>query len=205
MKLIFATQNPNKVKEISKMLPPQLKIVSLNELNFLQELEETQSTLEGNALQKARYVFEQFSQNCFAEDTGLEVGALNGEPGVFSARYAGEQKNMSDNISLLLKNLENEADRKARFRTVIALILDGKEYLFEGIVSGKIIDELRGSSGFGYDPVFVPDGCEKTFAQFTFEEKNSVSHRARAFEKMKSFLAETVAVKKKPAIHQHNE
>ena len=153
-----------------------------------EELPETHETLHENALEKARFVHEKFKQNCFAEDTGLEVEALNGAPGVYSARYAGEEKNHTKNIEFLLKNLQTADNRKARFRTVIALILDDKEYLFEGIVNGHIADEPKGKMGFGYDPVFVADGHAKTFAETPLEEKNKISHRALAFGQLKNFL-----------------
>lgn len=188
MKLIFATQNKHKLEEVTKMLPSGIELQSLSDLNYFEELPETHETLHENALEKAVFVAEKFKRNCFAEDTGLEVEALNGEPGVYSARYAGEQKNHTDNINLLLKNLNGIANRKARFRTVIALILNGKEYLFEGIVNGSIIESPKGTMGFGYDPIFVADGYDKTFAEICIEEKNNISHRAKAFQALKTFL-----------------
>jgi XTP/dITP diphosphohydrolase len=188
MQLIFATQNQNKIQEIQTMLPPNLQLASLKDLNYNEELPETHETLHENALEKARYVAEKFNTNCFAEDTGLEVEALNGAPGVYSARYAGEQKNHTDNINLLLKNLQGETNRKARFRTVIALILYGKEHLFEGIVNGIIIETPKGTKGFGYDPIFIADGHTASFAEISIEDKNNISHRARAFSALKTFL-----------------
>lgn len=188
MELIFATQNLNKAKEIEAKLGTSFSIKDLKSIGITEEIPETAETLEGNALQKARYVYEKTNENCFADDTGLEVNALNGAPGVYSARYGGLQKNADDNMNVLLKNLANEKNREAQFRTVIALIIDGKEHLFEGIAKGKIIREKQGTEGFGYDPIFVPEGYEKTFAEMSLEEKNTLSHRAKAFEKMKDYL-----------------
>jgi XTP/dITP diphosphohydrolase len=188
MELIFATQNQNKLQEIKSMLPQNLQIKSLQDLNYHEELPETHETLHENALEKANFVAQLFKTNCFAEDTGLEVEVLNNAPGVYSARYAGEHKNHTDNINLLLKNLKGKNNRAARFRTVIALILNGKEYIFEGTVEGYIIEEPKGSKGFGYDPVFVANNYTETFAQISIEEKNNISHRAKAFNKLKTFL-----------------
>ena len=158
MKLNFATNNNHKLKEVQEVLGDSFQIESLHELGIHEDIPENQQTLEGNALQKARFLYQRTGESCFADDTGLEVEALNGAPGVYSARYAGESKNSLDNMALLLKNMEGKQNRKARFRTVIALILDGKEYLFEGIVNGVITEQPRGTAGFGYDPLFVPDG-----------------------------------------------
>ncbi len=188
MRLVFATQNQNKINEIQTMLPPYLQLLSLKDLNYTEELPETHETLHENALEKARFVAGKFNTNCFAEDTGLEVEVLGGAPGVYSARYAGEQKNHTDNINLLLKNLQGKTNRKARFRTVIALILNGKEHLFEGIVNGTISETPKGTKGFGYDPVFIADGHSATFAEISIEDKNNISHRARAFSALKTFL-----------------
>jgi XTP/dITP diphosphohydrolase len=188
MELIFATQKQNKLQEIKSMLPQNLQIKSLQDLNYHEELPETHETLHENALEKANFVAQLFKTNCFAEDTGLEVEVLNNAPGVYSARYAGEHKNHTDNINLLLKNLKGKNNRAARFRTVIALILNGKEYIFEGTVEGYIIEEPKGSKGFGYDPVFVANNYTETFAQISIEEKNNISHRAKAFNKLKTFL-----------------
>lgn len=188
MELVFATQNPHKAREIEAKLGDGFTIISLDTLGITEEIPETATTLEGNALMKARYVFEKTGRNCFADDTGLEVEALNGEPGVYSARYAGLQKNPEDNIRLLLEKLQPYSNRKARFRTVIALIIEGEEYTFDGIAEGEIISSKRGEEGFGYDPVFVPAGHTRTFAEMTLDEKNELSHRAKAFAKMKEHL-----------------
>ena len=185
---IFATNNPNKLKEVRHIANNKFNIVGIDEFGITEELPETQNTLEGNALQKARYLYEKISKNCFADDTGLEVEALNGRPGIFSARYAGEEKSSIDNIKKLLNELKDCSNRSAQFRTVVALILNGKEYLFEGIIKGKIIGELKGENGFGYDPVFVPLGFEKTFAELPLNIKNTISHRAQAFEKLFNLL-----------------
>ena len=164
------------------------QIESMRSLGINEDIPEDQLTLQGNALQKARFLYDRTGESCFADDTGLEVDALNGAPGVYSARYAGEAKNSLDNMALLLKNMSGIQNRKARFRTVIALILDGKEYLFEGIVNGTIAEEPRGTAGFGYDPLFVPDGYSTTFAEMDSEAKNAISHRGRAVEKLAAFL-----------------
>ena len=164
------------------------QIESMRSLGINEDIPEDKQTLEGNALQKARFLYDRTGESCFADDTGLEVDALNGAPGVYSARYAGEAKNSLDNMALLLKNMSGIQNRKARFRTVIALILDGKEYLFEGIVNGTITEEPRGTAGFGYDPLFVPDGYSTTFAEMDSEAKNAISHRGRAVEKLAAFL-----------------
>ena len=164
------------------------QIESMRSLGINEDIPEDQQTLEGNALQKARFLYDRTGESCFADDTGLEVDALNGAPGVYSARYAGEAKNSLDNMALLLKNMSGIQHRKARFRTVIALILDGKEYLFEGVVNGTIAEEPRGTAGFGYDPLFVPDGYSTTFAEMDSEAKNAISHRGRAVEKLAAFL-----------------
>ncbi len=188
MKLNFATNNNHKLKEVQEVLGDSFQIESLHELGIHEDIPENQQTLEGNALQKARFLYQKTGESCFADDTGLEVEALNGAPGVYSARYAGESKNSLDNMALLLKNMEGKQNRKARFRTVIALILDGKEYLFEGIVNGVITEQPRGTAGFGYDPLFVPDGYATTFAEMDSESKNAISHRGLAVEKLAAFL-----------------
>lgn len=188
-KLVFATHNANKAKEIVAILPDDYEVLTLDDIDFLDDIPETADTLQGNALIKARTIFEKTGLNCFADDTGLEVYALGNAPGVHSARYAGEQRSDDENISKLLQELDNKSDRKARFRTVIALILDGKEFLFEGIVEGEIRREATGNNGFGYDPVFSPENEKKTFAEMTLEEKNQMSHRARAFKKLTEFLS----------------
>ncbi|KAA6315794.1 Nucleoside triphosphate pyrophosphohydrolase [termite gut metagenome] len=187
-KLIFATNNPHKLEEVSLILGSKIKLLNLNDINCDVDIPETADTLEGNALLKARYVYENYHLNCFADDTGLEIEALNNEPGVYSARYAGEGKNSQANMMKVQQKLEREENRKARFRTVIALILNGKECLFEGIVRGEIIKEKRGSSGFGYDPIFMPEGYDKTFAELGNDVKNTISHRAAAVNKLCKFL-----------------
>ena len=188
MELIFATHNQNKVEEITAILPPVIEIKSLRDINFKNEIYETSKTLQGNALIKARTIFNQFKRNCFADDTGLEVEVLNGDPGVLSARYAGNQNIAIDNIKKLLRKLKNHDNRKAQFRTVIALIYDRNEYFFEGIIKGKIIREAKGNNGFGYDPIFQPENYILSFAQLDKEEKNKISHRAKAFRKLINFL-----------------
>lgn len=188
MELIFATHNQNKVEEITAILPPAIEIKSLRDINFKNEISETSETLQGNALIKARTIFNQFKRNCFADDTGLEVEVLNGDPGVLSARYAGNQNIAIDNIKKLLRKLKNHDNRKAQFRTVIALIYDRNEYFFEGIIKGKIIKEAKGNNGFGYDPIFQPENYFLSFAQLDKEEKNKISHRAKAFRKLINFL-----------------
>jgi XTP/dITP diphosphohydrolase len=188
MQLCFATNNANKLKEISAMLGADFKLISLQDIDVTEDIPETSDTIEANARQKAMYVFEHYAVPCFADDTGLEVKALGGAPGVYSARYAGEQKDPEANTRLLLKNLENKSDRSARFKSVICLADESGTYLFEGIINGKIINEKRGAGGFGYDPVFVPDGYEQTFAEMSAELKNQISHRAIAFQKLISFL-----------------
>ena len=164
------------------------QFLSLKDIDCLEEIPETSDTIKGNALQKARYVYEKYNQDCFSEDTGLEVEALNGAPGVYSARYAGEEKSAEANMEKVLKELEGIENRSARFKTIIALILDGKEYLFEGIVEGKILTDKKGKDGFGYDPIFVPENYEQTYAEMSLEEKNKMSHRALAVDKLKAFL-----------------
>lgn len=188
MKLVFSTGNLNKANEIKSMLPEDTELLTLKDLDLEDDIPETAPTLEGNAKLKAKYVVEHYNLDCFADDTGLEVYCLNNEPGVLSARYAGEQKSSEDNIKLLLSRLIEKNDRRARFRTVIALHLDGNLHTFEGIVEGKIIHEKRGEKGFGYDPIFIPDGYDNTFAEMSLNEKNMISHRAKAFAKMIEFL-----------------
>lgn len=188
-KIVFATNNQHKLDEVKKITEGLTEIVSLSEINCFDDIPETADTLEGNALQKARYVKDKFGFDCFADDTGLEVEALDNAPGVYSARYAGPDHNSESNMKLLLKNMEGITNRKARFRTVIALLMDGKEYLFDGIVEGVIIHEKRGNSGFGYDPVFVPNGYNETFAQLGSDIKNNISHRAKAVLKLHDFLS----------------
>ncbi len=187
-KLCFATNNEHKLKEVSAMLRSKFEVVGLKDIGCTEDIPETQATIEGNSAQKARYVKAHYGIDCFADDTGLEVIALNNEPGVFSARYAGPQRNSEDNIQLLLKNLADKADRSARFKTVFTLILSGEEHTFTGIVNGEIIKEKRGESGFGYDPIFVPEDYEKTFAEMSAEEKNEISHRGLAVAQLVDFL-----------------
>ncbi|MDI1323822.1 MAG: non-canonical purine NTP diphosphatase [Algoriphagus sp.] len=189
MKICFATNNSKKIEEVKAALGSNFEIVSLQDIGCHEELPETGNTLNHNAFQKARFVKENYGVDCFADDTGLEVETLNGTPGVYSGRYAGEPRSDERNIDLLLKNLKGKEDRKARFRTVIALILDGKEYDFEGIASGEIIEEKIGGGGFGYDPIFRPDGFSRTFAELTMEEKNEISHRGKAVKALIEFLS----------------
>src|SRR5690554_238040 len=188
LELIFATQNKNKAYEIQGLLPEHVTVKSLIDIGCKDDIPEEQPDLAGNALQKARYIYDKFNVNCFADDTGLEISALNGEPGVYSSRYAGPENDSEKNIDLVLSKLANYIDRKAQFRTVIALILDGREYLFEGKVVGDIRTERNGSNGFGYDPIFEPENCGKTFAEMSKEEKNERSHRARAIAYLGEFL-----------------
>lgn len=189
MEIVFASNNRNKLREITSVLGDSFRLLSLTDVRLEDDIPETEPTLEGNALQKARYIHSLTGKNVFADDTGLEIEVLNGIPGVHSARFAGEDKDSGANIDKVLALLGNSTNRKARFRTVIALIFEGKEYLFEGIVTGTITGEKRGSMGFGYDPVFLPEGKSRTFAEMDLEEKNQISHRARAFEKLRLFLS----------------
>lgn len=186
--LVFATNNLHKLEEVRDILGGSFRIASLKEIGCTDDIPETADTLDGNALQKARYVKDKFGYDCFADDTGLEVEALGGAPGVFSARYAGPGHDSEANMRKLLKELEGKTNRQAQFRTVVALLLDGEEYTFEGIVRGTILTERRGTAGFGYDPVFVPEGYAETFAEMGSEEKNRISHRARAVQKLADFL-----------------
>jgi XTP/dITP diphosphohydrolase len=188
MTLVFASNNEHKITEIKSLLGKSFELLSLADININEDIPEEEPLIEGNALAKARFVFNSRMVNVFADDTGLEIDALDGLPGVHSARFAGEMKDPSANIEKVFSMLRDKENRKARFRTVIALILDGKEFLFEGIVNGEIITEKRGTGGFGYDPVFMPDGKLLTFAQMDLTEKNTISHRARAFEKLREFL-----------------
>ncbi|HNU89534.1 MAG TPA: RdgB/HAM1 family non-canonical purine NTP pyrophosphatase [Ferruginibacter sp.] len=186
--LIFATNNQNKVDEVRAVLSKKFNILPLKEAGIDIDIPEPHDTLEENASEKSRTIFNLTGKNCFSEDTGLEVQALGGEPGVKSARYAGENRSFDANVDKLLYNLKEVADRKARFRTVISLLLDEKEYYFEGICNGRISPERKGNNGFGYDPVFIPDGSELTFAEMDMKEKNRYSHRKKAMEKLISFL-----------------
>lgn len=190
MEILFATSNLNKLEEIQSMLPSFIKLISLKEIKLEEDIPETSSTIQGNAIQKTDFIFNKFEINCFADDTGLEVEALGGEPGVRSARYAGEQKKDDDNRALLLRNLEGVEDRSARFKTVISLVFKNKQYLFEGIINGAISFEEKGSMGFGYDSIFIPENETRSFAEMPLDEKNKISHRGRAFSKMISFFEE---------------
>ncbi|MBR4533692.1 MAG: non-canonical purine NTP diphosphatase [Bacteroidaceae bacterium] len=193
MKLVFATNNQHKLQEVRQILGDRFEVMGLADIGCHEDIPETAETLEGNALQKARYVKEHYDLDCFADDTGLEVRALNGAPGVHTARYAelfgtGETHDSNANMNLLLRNLENKTDRHARFRTVFALIYQGEEHFFEGIVEGEILHERHGSEGFGYDPVFEPEGRGVSFAEMSANEKNAISHRGRATQKLVGFL-----------------
>ena len=188
MKLVFATNNLNKLSELQDLLPANIELLGLKDIGCNQELPETQNTLEGNAMQKAEFVFEHFGYNCFTDDTGLEVAALNNEPGVYSARYAGKDCNPNDNMQKVLQKLVGSNDRNAKFRTVIALIIDGKKSLFEGECEGEITKERKGEKGFGYDSIFLPKGVDTTFAQMTKKQKGAISHRGRATKKLVEFL-----------------
>ncbi|MBO7427090.1 MAG: non-canonical purine NTP diphosphatase [Paludibacteraceae bacterium] len=189
--LVFATNNPHKVDEVRNKLSGLFEIRTLSEIGCVEDIPETSDTLQGNAAQKSHYLHDRFHCDCFADDTGLEVEALNGAPGVYSARYAGPGKDSEANIDKLLSELEGKENRRARFRTVISLILNGQEHFFEGIVSGTILTERHGSNGFGYDPVFQPDGYDCSFAELSMDEKNKISHRGRATEKLIQFLSGT--------------
>jgi XTP/dITP diphosphohydrolase len=190
MRLCFASNNKHKLEEIKNVVGRKFEILSLADIKCNEELPETRNTLEGNSLQKAEYVLQHYNTPCFADDTGLEVEALHGAPGVYSARYAGNHRSNDDNIALLLQNLKNDTNRKAQSRTVITLIgIEAQPVFFEGIIRGEIITEKRGSSGFGYDPVFIPEGHSRTFAEMTLEEKNQLSHRAIAVKKLAEYLA----------------
>lgn len=189
MELLFASGNENKVKEIRQLLPQGYQLLSLADVGFRDDIPETAQTIEGNAILKAEFMAKRQSLGCFADDTGLVIPALNGEPGIYSARYAGEEKNAGKNMNLVLEKLEGSPYRNAYFITVIALILEEKLHLFEGRVEGQIIEEKRGINGFGYDPIFQPEGFDRTFAEMTSEEKNKLSHRGRALAKMMAFLS----------------
>lgn len=190
--IVFATNNDHKLKEVISIMPSHIEVISLADLGCSEEIPETANTLEGNALQKARYIHQKFKCDCFADDTGLEVDALNGEPGVYSARYAGKDCNNIANMQKLLCNLSDKTNRNARFKTVIALILNDSEYLFEGTINGSLTQTMRGANGFGYDPIFVPDGYKETFAELGDDIKNKISHRAKAVQKLADFLATTI-------------
>ena len=191
MRLVFATNNKHKLSEMSSILGDKIELLSLKDINCDVDIPETADTLEGNAILKSEFIYNNYNFNCFADDTGLEVEALNGEPGVYSARYAeGESHDSMANMKKLLSKLENVENRSAQFRTVISLILDGKNYIFEGIVKGRISKERKGEKGFGYDPIFIPEGYDKSFAELGEDVKNKISHRAKAVEKLIDFLKE---------------
>lgn len=189
-KLVVATNNAHKLEEISAILGDEMELLSLKDIQCFDEIPETANTLEGNARQKAEYIYRNYGMDCFADDTGLEVETLGGAPGVFSARYAGDGHDSEANMQKLLQELKGKENRKAQFRTAICLIMEGKEYQFEGIVKGEIIKEKRGGAGFGYDPIFTPEGHDLTFAELGNEIKNTISHRARAVEALCKFLKE---------------
>lgn len=188
MKIIFASNNTNKVKEIQNQVPSFIQVITLDEIGCTEDIEETGTTIEENAIIKANYITQKYGMPCFADDTGLEIEALNGEPGVYSARYAGEDKNADKNIDLVLKKMQNDSNRKAQFKTVIALNINNEQHLFIGIVEGEIRKEKTGTNGFGYDPIFEPEQLGKTFAEMTLDEKNTLSHRGRAVNQLVNFL-----------------
>lgn len=190
MKIVFASNNKNKINEISQQLPKTIEVVSLADIGCTEDIPETGQTIESNASIKANYVTEKYGLPCFADDTGLEVEALDGEPGVFSARYAGEDKNDNKNMALVLAKLDQESNRKARFKTVIALNINNEKHLFTGIVNGNITQEKIGTNGFGYDPIFAPEGFAETFAQMTIEQKNEISHRGKAVKQLVKYLSQ---------------
>ncbi len=187
-KIVFATNNKHKLSEIREIMGSKYEVLSLNDINCYEEIEETSETIEGNALLKAHFISEKYGYDCFADDTGLEVEALNGAPGVYSARYAGNNHDSVANMNKLLSELNGIENRKSRFLTVIALVINGKTITFEGIINGSIIDNPKGNNGFGYDPIFIPENSDKTFAQMTSEEKNIISHRAIATKKLIEYL-----------------
>lgn len=190
MKIVFATNNTNKILEIQSMLPESIEIISLESIGCHEDIPETADSIEENAIMKANYVTQKYGYDCFADDTGLEVDALNGEPGVYSARYAGEHRSAEDNMTKLLLNLKDKNNRKAQFKTVITLNLKGKQYLFTGIARGEITLERTGNQGFGYDPIFRPENYQETFAQLPLETKNKISHRGKATQELIRFLKE---------------
>ena len=192
MKIVFATNNPNKLSEIKQLMPEGIDILSLKDIECFDELPETSDTLEDNAAQKAYYVYDNYGHNCFSDDTGLEIEVLDGRPGVYSARYAGPECRAEANIQKILAEMKGEENRDAAFRTIISLVIDGREFQFEGQVEGQIIPEKWGDQGFGYDPIFLPDGYEESFAQMTVEEKNIISHRGLAVKKLIQFLQRRV-------------
>lgn len=188
MKLVFATNNPNKLREIQHILGNEIELLSLKDIGCTEDIAETEATLKGNALLKAMYVYKNYGYDCFADDTGLEIEALGGEPGVYSARYAGDTKNAQANMNKVLEKMTGKTNRKACFKTVIAVVIGGKKTLMEGEVQGVILTQKRGTGGFGYDPIFLPDGYTQSFAEMNLDEKSKISHRARAVEKLVAFL-----------------
>lgn len=188
MKIVFATNNPNKLKEIQSLIPKEIEIISLKEIGCNEDIPETGDTLEANAFQKAHYIKDNFNYDCFADDTGLEIDELNGHPGVYSARYAGPERNANANMNKVLNELKGKKNRKAQFRTAIALILKGEEHLFEGKVEGYISKDKQGNEGFGYDPIFIPENDIRSFAQMSMQEKGAISHRGRAVKKLVTYL-----------------
>lgn len=190
MDIVFATNNQHKLKELQAILGNEFHLLSLKDINCEEEIPEEQETLEGNASQKSHFIFDKYGYNCFADDTGLEIEALSGEPGVYSARYAGEEKGAEANMKKVLQKMEKINQRKARFRTVISLIINGEEHFFDGVVNGTILKEKRGDAGFGYDPIFQPDGFDQSFAEMELFEKNKISHRGRAVQKLVAYLKE---------------
>jgi len=188
MKIVFATNNPNKLKEIQSLIPKEIEIISLNEIGCNEDIPETGDSLEANAFQKAHYIKDNFNYDCFADDTGLEIDELNGDPGVYSARYAGPERNANANMNKVLNELKGNKNRKAQFRTAIALILEGEEHLFEGKVEGYISKDKQGNEGFGYDPIFIPENDIRSFAQMSMQEKGAISHRGRAVRKLVAYL-----------------
>jgi XTP/dITP diphosphohydrolase len=190
MKLVFATNNQHKIQEIRQLLEGSIELLSLGDIGCFDDIPENQETLEGNASEKSFYIYNKYGLNCFADDTGLEIDALNGEPGVYSARYAGEERSAEQNMDKVLAKMAKIKNRKARFRTVISLVIDGQEIQFEGVVNGQILTEKRGNTGFGYDPIFLPDESPFSFAEMPLDEKNKISHRGRAVRELVAFLLE---------------
>ena len=188
MKIVFATNNPNKLKEIQSLIPKEIEIISLKEIGCTEDIPETGDSLEANAFQKAHYIKENYNYDCFADDTGLEIDELNGAPGVYSARYAGPEKNADANMTKILNELKGKKNRKAKFRTAIALTLNNEEHLFEGEINGHISDVKQGNEGFGYDPIFIPENNIRSFAQMSMQEKGAISHRGRAVKKLVAYL-----------------
>ena len=192
MKLVFATNNSHKLYEVRQLISDELDLVGLKDINCIEEIPEEQETIEGNASQKAFYIFNKYGLNCFADDTGLEIDGIDGRPGVYSARYAGEDCSFQDNIHKVLKEMEGMKNRNAKFRTVISLVINGQETQFKGSVSGEILNKGRGESGFGYDPIFQPDGFGESFAEMSLEQKNQISHRGKATKKLCDYLDKLV-------------